>query len=506
MSSHPKSKAKFHCSSHGNLIGGKFQTATDPNGELEIRSPADFGDLLGKIFYSYRAIDEAVGAASAAFPSWSRKSTSDRATYFNKLSTAISRRTDEIAEILARETGTPLWEAQKEISDTLSLIESLPGDGLKLFSNFKDHCRFKPKGVFAVISSFCSPILKPCSHLLSALLTGNTVVFKPSEKAPFTGQLLAECIQEMGIPLGVFNLLQGEREIGRRLSTHEGVHGILFSGSFESGVRIKQDTLQQYWKFAALEMGGKNSALVWEDADIDHAAFEILTGTFVSAGQRSTSTSRILVHKNKFEEFKSLLHSHSKAFSIDHPLSNPLMGPLIDSSAVDRYMKFLGIATREGCETVMRGKSLDLGLRGNYVTPSICWVKNPSVLNARKSVFQQTELLAPCVALICVSDLDEAVALANATQYGLVASVFSKNRGIFETCLDKFEYGSIHWNKSTLHHSTHLSYVGLKKSGNHFASGLMTLLNCVNPVASIEAHGIPQTNSEHFPGLNWKTN
>jgi succinylglutamic semialdehyde dehydrogenase len=196
-------------------------------------------------------------------------------------------------------------------------------------------------------------------------------------------------------------------------------------------------------------------------------------------------------------------HERAKAFAIGHPLDNPFMGPLIDSGSVDRYMKFLGIAVREGFELVMRGKSLELPFKGNYVTPSICTLRDATLEQAKKSVYQQTELFAPNVAIIPANDLDEAVALANVTQYGLVASVFSRSRQVYEHCLDGLQMGLVNWNKSTVGASSRLPFGGLKKSGNHFPTALSAPLYCTTPVASLEAPE-PKLPGNFSPGLNWK--
>lgn len=511
MTDSKKLKYRFHPSYHGNLIDGQFQIPADPNGEWEIRSPADRTDFLGKCQYSFKTIEQAIHAAHNAFRPWAEKSILERGDFLKKFQATLIRRTDELAEILAREIGLPLWDAQSEIQSSARLLQSYFGEGIQLLNkleipnileNTKGVCRFRPRGIFAIISSFSSPILMPCEHILSALLTGNTVVFKPSEKTVLTSQILSECLLETGLPRGVFNLIQGEKEVGRRLATHESIHGILFTGSYETGVRIKQDTLQQHWKFLLLEMGGKNPVLVWEDTNLEFAVRDTLVGAFATAGQRGTSTSRILVHQKLFDAFKTKFHALSKSFVINHPLSNPFMGPLIDSSSVDRYMKFLGIASREGCEMVMRGKSLDIGPQGNYVAPSICWVKNSSISSVRKSIFQQTEMMAPAVALYCVNELEEALALANTTQYGLATSVYTKNKTIYEKCLDGLEFGLIHWNKPTTLVSPRLPHGRMKKSGNHFISGLNTLLSCTIPIASLEAEKIEITQLSNYPGLN----
>jgi succinylglutamic semialdehyde dehydrogenase len=328
------------------------------------------------------------------------------------------------------------------------------------------------------------------------------VVFKPSEKTAMVGQLIAECFMDAEIPAGVFNLLQGEREVGRRLCTHEGIDGVLFTGSYETGTRIKQDTLQQHWKLLALEMGGKNPAIVWSDADLDFAVREALVGAYLTAGQRCSATSRILVQRKVFDAFLDGFHKRAKAVSIGHPLDNPFMGPLIEQGAVDRYMKFVGIASREGGELVMRGKALELGTAGNYVTPSICWMKDNSLEAARKSVFQQTEIFGPAVAVLAYDDIEEAVALSNCTQYGLVASFFSRDRAVYEKCRDGLQMGLINWNKATVGASSRLPFGGLKKSGNHFPTALMSTLYCTAPVASLEVSE-PKVTS-NYPGLNWE--
>lgn len=510
---------RFNFQARGNLIGGKWLMPTDPSGEWICRSPADFSDEYGKVTYSYTAINEAISSARQAFPAWRRTSVADRGGFLRNYQAALKRREDQIVEAIAREVGKPLWESRTEFSAMVNKIDITLKESMrfvtdfelpKLMENTTGMCRYRPMGVLAVIGPFNFPGHLPNGHIVPALLTGNTVVFKPSEKCPLVGQLVAECLEESGLPPGVFNLVQGEKEIGRRLCVHEGVDGILFTGSYEVGTRIKQDTLQQHWKLLALEMGGKNSAIVWEDADLELALYETLTGAYLTAGQRCSATSRLLVHSKVIDAFLSRFHERAKAFTIGHPLDEPFMGPLIDQGSVDRYLKFLGIASRENCEIVMHGKILEpttrssRGTRGNYVTPSICHVKSVSLESTRKSVYQQTELFAPNVAILEISDLDEAIAQANATQYGLANSVFCKDRAIYDKCLDGLQSGLINWNKSTVGASSKLPFGGLKKSGNHFPTALMATMYCTVPVASLECNPeLSQTTPVYPPGLNW---
>ncbi|MEO5968971.1 MAG: succinylglutamate-semialdehyde dehydrogenase [Bdellovibrionia bacterium] len=498
----------------GNFIQGEFSSPKEVNGEWVCRSPADFSDEFGKVQYSYSSVDEAVQSSRNAFLSWRRLTVADRAAYLKKYQAALLRHEDFLTEVIAREVGKPLWEAKTELAAMVGKVDITIQDSMTFIADFeiptvdqvKGKCRYRPLGVMAVVGPFNFPGHLPNGHIMPALLTGNTVIFKPSEKTPLVGQVMAECFQEAGFPPGVFNVIQGEREVGRRLVTHEGIDGVLFTGSYEVGTRIKQDTLQQHWKLLALEMGGKNSAIVCSDADMDIALHESLLGAFLTSGQRCSATSRILVDRSVLPEFVDRFHQRSKAFKIGHPMDSPFMGPLIDQGSVDRFMKFLGIATREGCEIIMRGKSLELETSGNYVTPSICLANQISLEQSKKSVYQQTELFAPNVVILGVDSLDEAIAQANVTQFGLAASVFTKSRQTYEKCWDSLEAGVINWNKSTVGASSRLPFGGLKKSGNHFPTAVLATKYCTFPVASLECQETASIESltAKTPGLNWK--
>ena len=503
---------KFNSVFRGNYIAGQFGRPMESSGEWRGKSPADLTDETAHVIYSYQSIDEAVTSARAAFKKWRNTSTAERAEFLKRYQAALKRRADELAEMMAREVGKPLWEAKTEVTSMVNKVDITLTDSAKLVADYEipgilegtvGATRYRPHGVMAVVGPFNFPGHLANGHIVPALLTGNVVIFKPSEKSPLVGQLMAECLHEAGIPSGVFSLVQGEKEVGRRLCVHEGVDGILFTGSYEVGMRIKQDTLQQHWKILALEMGGKNATVVWEDADLDHAVHETLLSAYLTTGQRCSATSRVLVHRKLLDAFIARFHERAKAFSIGHPLENPFMGPLIDAGSVDRYLKFLGIASREGAEVVMRGKQLELdGLNGHYVAPSICVIRTPSLEATRKSVYQQNELFAPNVAILGVDEVEEAVAQVNATQFGLVASVFTRDRRIYDRMREDLEVGLVNWNKATVGASSRLPFGGLKKSGNHFPTAVTATQYCALPVASLESAEARFNPSS--PGLNWK--
>ncbi len=498
----------------GSFVRNIFEVTTDPSGEWVARSPADPLDEIAKITYSYRQIENAVASAREASQTWKKTDSATRGNYLSKLKTALEARHEALVQVISRETGKPLWESETEFESMLGKVKFALDDANRApkeialsvsDGDIAGVTRYRPLGVLAVITPFNFPGSVALGHIVPAITSGNTVVLKPSEKTPFVGQVIAECFEEAGFPPGVFNLVQGEREVGRRLCAHPDVAGVLFSGSFEVGTRIKQETLQQHWKLLVLQLGGKNSAIVWEDADLEYAIQETLVGAFITAGQRCTATSRIIVHKNLLDQFLSRFHQRAKTFTIGHPLNQPFMGPMIDQGAVDRYMKFIGIATREKCEVIMRGKSIEVeGVKGsgaNYVTPSICMVSENSVEAALKSVYQQTEIFGPNAAILTTDNLDHALALANATQYGLVSSVFTRSRSVFEKCVSELETGLINWNRSTVGGSSKLPFGGLKKSGNHYATALFSAMYCMIPVTSIEIPEPPAT-LKKYPGLD----
>lgn len=500
----------------GDYISGTFLIPKDRNGEICIKSPADLSDEVAKISYSFKSIEDAVTAARIAWKPWKALSVAVRAQYLKKYQDALKRRETEICEMISREVGKPLWESKTEHGAMIAKVDITINESMKWVSDFEipgilentlGTCRFRPHGVMAVIGPFNFPGHLANGHIVPALLTGNTVIFKPSEKSPLVGQIMAECFHEAGIPAGVFQLVQGEREVGRRLCVHEGISGILFTGSYEVGTRIKQDTLQQHWKILALEMGGKNPVIIWPDEkgnlNLEQALFETLTGAFLTAGQRCSATSRVIIHEKWIDAFLSKFHERSKAFKIGHPTDQPFMGPLIDSSSVDRYMKFQGIASREGAEMIMRGKALELPVQGHYVTPSICWVKDASIAAAKKSVYQQTELFGPNVAVLASNDLDHAISLANVTQYGLSTSVFTPSESIYRHCYEELEFGLINWNKTTVGASSRLPFGGLKKSGNHFPTAVMATQYCAYPIASLEVAEPSAPNPKAYSGLEW---
>jgi succinylglutamic semialdehyde dehydrogenase len=489
----------------GDFINGKFIKTAKPDGQFKDVSPADLNDQIMTVSYQLDHVDLACKAAKAAYMPWAKLTLNERKNYLLRLKEIFIAHESEMAEAIARDTGKALWDATSEAKALSSKIDITLNESLKLVQ--EEHVpnalpqvegvvRYRSRGVMAVIGPFNFPAHLPNGHIVPALVAGNTIVYKPSEQTPAVAQLYAQMIEKAQFPDGVFNLVYGEAETGRRMVAHELVDGILFTGSYEVGLKIKQETLTHYWKILALEMGGKNATVVWDDADIEKAVYESLIGCFMSTGQRCSCTSRIIVHDKIADQFTERFYQAAKKLTIGHWSKNPFMGPLINGAAVEKYIRFQEMANRENAENLMRGKALELEYKGHYVTPSIHLVKSFDP----KSLYQKTEIFGPNVAIYRSSDFDKTIEMVNSTGYGLVMSIFTKNRELYERALLGARVGLLNLNRTTNGSSSKLPFGGMGKSGNDRPASNFAIQYCTVPVASLE-DPTPVDRSKLLPGV-----
>lgn len=480
----------------GDYIRGQFVKVNDPNDEVISKNPGNLDEPHIPLPFSYEHIHEGVVAAKRSFLSWRRLPAKDRNQALARYREGIAQRAEDLAYFLSFEVGKPLWEARHEVKGTLALFDYFLSLGSQTdeeieVADIADECtgriRFLPRGVMAVISPGAQPLFTPHTHLIPALLNGNTGVLKASKYAPFTGQLLAEIIHDSGLPAGVLNVLQGNSEAARRLVVHPEVDGVLYTGSYETADKIRKQLLSDYWKIQIFELGGKNSMVVWDDCDYKKTIREAALGAFLTSGQRCTNTNRILVHDKIFDKFAEDFHALAKKIKVGYGISegenSSFMGPLMSEAALEDYLRFQGIAVREGCEEVMRGKALDREKKGFYVSPSIHIVSAPDP----KGIYQKSEIHGPNVALYRVKDIDEASDVINQSQYGLVASIYSGARENYVRLAEDAQVGILHWNRPTTHVSYKLPYGGIKRSGNMRPMGQFAGYQCTYPLSCIEA-------------------
>lgn len=480
----------------GDYFDGRFSQPDLSKAQEKIlkRCPADLSQVLWEAGVYHDHIEPVIESAMKGFEIWRKTSFEERINYLKKYQEAVRARKDEIAMALALEVGKPLWEAKTEAASLDSKVSVTISDSYERIKQetIKDvmpkidgHVVYKPLGPSLVIGPFNFPCHLANGQILAALLAGNSIIFKPSEKTIYSAQLMVECLAQAGFPAGVINFINGTGHTSSKLTSDKRIKGIFFTGSRGVGLRILENTYQDLNKLVALELGGKNSTILHHDTNISHALPELLRSCFLTTGQRCTSTSMILVHRKIEQEFITQFKAVTEKIRVGHPtLCQPeaFMGPLIDEHAQKLYFDFCQYGKAEGAEEIVAPQKLDVGFDGYYVSPSIHYLKNPKL----EGKFIQEEIFGPNCFFIPYDDIEEAIKIANSTQYGLAASVFTRSSDIYQLCLRDIESGLINLNRSTVGATARLPFGGLKNSGNHHPAAVSMIDHCVSTVASLE--------------------
>jgi succinylglutamic semialdehyde dehydrogenase len=459
---------------------GRFPRSAELPEILRSVSPADPADEIGRFpIWEDSAIDEAVMRGRAAFPAWRDAGFEARAAVLRRFRDIARARQEELALLIAREVGKALWDARGEAALIAPKVDVTLDDGMRFVAPIEAgptaRAVFHPRGVLAVLGPFNFPAHLPNGHIVPALATGNCVVFKPSDLAPAVGDWLMHALRDAGLPRGVFELVQGRAPAGRALALHPGVDGILFTGSWNVGRALTSATLDQPGKILALEMGGKNAMIVWRDADLRLAAAEAALSIASTTGQRCSCLSRIFVHREVEAELTERLVRVLSGLRSGPPLvPGVFMGPLVSRAAFDKVMRYRALASEAGGERIFRG---EIDRIAPYVAPAL--VRFASV--AQEHPYQRDEIFGPEAALYPVSDLDEAIAAVNDSDFALAASVITRERATFERCAGRVQTGILNWNRGTIGASGKLPFGGGKKSGNHRPAGVLATLYCAEP-------------------------
>jgi succinylglutamic semialdehyde dehydrogenase len=486
------------------------------------------------------AVDAAVSAARAAFPAWAKWGRDNRFRVLRKFAELCKLHTQRIAELICDETGKVMWEAKGEAAALsakvdITLDTSAHG-GLSRVNGFEfemgaagagqktARCWFKPHGVVGVLGPFNFPAHLPNGHIVPALAMGNTVVFKPSDKAPGVGQLLVELLNEALVAehapnqgRGVINLVQGGAPVASALSTHADIDGLLFTGSWPVGRRILEANLDRPGRIVALEMGGNNPAIVLDDADVKQAAVEIVRCAFNTTGQRCTCTRRVIVQSLIADRLLEAIVSAAENLVIADPRASlkggVFMGPIINDASRQAVLEFQSRCEEAGGEILLPARGFEYVPPGHtrgegfYVSPSIIRVDeftrdefDPKG-NAKSFVPGcDHEVFGPLLRVCEVRSLDEALEQANATKYGLAASIFTTDQAAAERFLFECRAGCLNVNTGTAGASSKLPFGGLGHSGNHRPAGSFSLDYCAYPVAGMIERG--QT-SQLAEGMKW---
>jgi succinylglutamic semialdehyde dehydrogenase len=429
-----------------------------------------------------------VATARAAWPAWAAQSIAYRSEALRRFANVVRTREGQLADLIARETGKPLWEARTEVGAVVGKVdisinaysERTPTRRMEAALGNKIAVRHKPHGVLAVLGPYNFPAHLPNGHIVPALLAGNAVVFKPSEKTPATGALLVECFHEAGIPDGVVRLLIGGPDQGRALAAQEGIDGLLFTGSARAGTALHRQFADTPQKILALELGGNNPLVVWNAKDVQSAAVIAVQSAYLSAGQRCTAARRLIVGEREADALVRAILKLLDRIIVDHPHATPqaFMGPVIDNAAADHLQEqFLGLMIKGG--RVLR--RLDRPREDQpFLTPALIDVTGIDDL-------PDEELFGPVLQLIRVPDFDAAIDEANRTRYGLAAGLVGGSPELYDTFWANVRAGVINWNKPTNGAPSNAPFGGVGLSGNHRPSAFYAADYCAYPVTSSEA-------------------
>ena len=473
----------------GNFIDGHWRQPADQPQQLLRKNPARPEEVVFAFSWSEVSVDQAVDAARRAQPGWDRLGTEERLSHLMRFRDALEARQEDLAQAISLEMGKPLWESRGEAAVLLKKIDIMTDEGLRHTATVHPEglaggsWSYRPLGVLGVLGPFNFPLHLANGHIIPALATGNTVVVKPSEASPLSMQLYFECAQAAGLPPGVLNLVQGPGPVGAGLAGHPDVDGVLFTGSYETGLRIKRATLEQPGKLLALEMGGKNTTIVCDDADLDQAAHEILLSACLTTGQRCSATSRVVVHQGVASELTDRLVDLLERVTSGDPFDDdePLMGPLATRGG---YQKFLAAQDDDEAgrlKPILAGGARDDLGTGYFVRPALWRATEVD----RRGSHQAQEIFGPDIVLYHAADDAQATAIANATDFGLAMSVFTADVDRFDDFRFGLRTGILNLNRSTVGASSRLPFGGIERSGNHRPAAILAGLYCTYPVATL---------------------
>jgi len=492
------------------FIAGEFVQARD-GAEIRSHNPARPDRTIWAGRSSVQHAEDAVAAARRALPDWLAWPAEKRFGALRVFQSLAKDRAEALAALIRDEVGKPLWEAKQEagaiaakVDITLSAepphgpLERVSGYDIPLSETRIGRAQFLPHGVMAVLGPFNFPAHLPNGHIVPALAMGNTVVFKPSDKTPATGQMLAELLleamKEAGAPAGVVNLVQGGADVAQRLVAHQGVNGILFTGSWPVGRKILEANLDTPGRIVALELGGNNPSVVCADADLKQAVIECARASFATAGQRCTCTRRIIVEEKIADRFIAAFCKAASALVVGDPAAeHPVFcGPVIRESARKSAIDFVSDVEKAGGRVLVHPSTPEIpGVEeGHFITPGVIQVDRFTFEDGPgRDAGCDIEIFGPLVRLCVVPDFDEALRQANTTRYGLAASIFSHDEQKIRRFLREAQAGCVNVNTGTAGASGKLPFGGLGLSGNHRPAGAFSLDYCAYPVASMIESG-----------------
>lgn len=450
-----------------NLIDGQW-TAPSSGQYFDSINPADTEDCVGRFPASDRAdAEQAIAAAKRAQKEWARTAPSKRAALLYRTADLLEARAEQYGRELTREEGKVLPQAIMEVKRSAQTLRYYASEGLNIAGQTLPsddgsflYTKQEPLGVVSVITPWNFPISIPVRKIAPALVTGNTVVFKPASDTPLIGLRLTECFQEAGLPAGVLNFITGSAsKIGDVLVSHEDIRAVTFTGSTYAGEQIHKNA--SFKTRLQLELGGKNPLIVMDDADVDQAVHMTIAGGFSLTGQACTGTSRVYVMEAVYSSYVEKLIEATKKLTIGNGLEDGIkLGPLANESQLHTVLDYVESGKAEGAVLQTGGERLveaELA-KGYYVSPAIFTDVKQDMRIMREEIF------GPVIGVMKVSSFEEAIELANDTEYGLAAAICTSDEQIATRFVDLIEAGMVKVNKPTTGVAYNAPFGGMKGS------------------------------------------
>jgi aldehyde dehydrogenase (NAD+) len=459
-----------------NFIAGKW-VAPSTGEYFENVNPADKGDIIARFPLSDEEdVERAVQSAKRGFEVWRKTPAPARGDVLRRIGDILTRRKDEIADLMTREMGKPLTETRGDVQEGIDTAYYAASEGRRLFGHtVPSEMRNKwamsyrrPIGVCGIVTPFNFPMAIPTWKMFPALLCGNACIFKPAEDVPHTGTVLVEAFLEAGLPPEVIQLVHGIGEtVGAAIVSHPEIPVISFTGSTETG-RIVGETCGRMHKRLSLEMGGKNAMIVLDDADLDLALEGVLWGAFGTTGQRCTATSRLILQRGIHDRFLGQLVDRVRSLKLgDGRKKGTDVGPLVNENAREKVERYVDIGQGEGADLLCGGrrppgKEYE---KGFYFEPTIF-----SRVEAGMRL-EQEEIFGPVLSVVRVDTADEAFAINNDVKYGLSSSLYTRDVQLAFRAMNELDNGITYINAPTIGAEAHLPFGGVKQTGNGHREG-----------------------------------
>ncbi|WP_313033253.1 succinylglutamate-semialdehyde dehydrogenase [Massilia alkalitolerans] len=488
-----------------NYIGGEWLAGSGP--ELATIDPSTGKQTWTSNASNAEDVAQAAAAARNAFEAWALTPLEERIAVCMRFRDLLKEHGEELAAIIAEEVGKPLWEARTEVTTMANKIDisvqshgARTGETASKVADGNAVLRHRPHGVFAVYGPYNFPGHLPNGHIVPALIAGNTVVFKPSEYAPRTAVKTVQLWEQAGLPKGVLNLVNGGRDTGVALGQHADIDGILFTGSSQTGIALHKQFGGKPGKMLALEMGGNNPLVVWDIPEdpklLDAAVHHTVMSAFISAGQRCTCARRLVIQDSpQAQAFLDRLVKIAATLQVGPSKADPqpFMGPVVSSAVAARLVEAQADMAAKGGRVLLQMKQLDPN--AGFVTAGI-------VDTTDAQGIPDEEWFGPLLQVIRVKDFDDALRVANATEYGLAAALLSPSEELWKRFSVRARAGIVNWNRPTTGAASSAPFGGVGKSGNHRPSAYYAADYCAYPVASIETAELEMP-AKLSPGLTF---